>query len=176
MKHAISAGWYTNPNHAWSHLLHSFLELVWRSCSLTKVTILVLIKGGFRYSEEVHWSIKKISAQAYLRQRLVWWTRWENKTKIICLQLKFSKVKFLVRGLEVAQETGPLENSPSKKCCLIDNYVIISFFHAWSSPPEKSWPWCKPQPVKRPFHSQSYCSTPLKFLINALHHRSLNWT
>ena len=30
----------------------------------------------------------------------------------------------------VAQETGPLENSPSKKCCLIDNYVIISFFHA----------------------------------------------
>ncbi len=37
------------------------------------------------------------------------------------------EVKFIVRGFEVAQETLPLKESPSKTCCHVNNHVIFSF-------------------------------------------------
>ena len=105
-----------------------FLELIWR-CSLTKMNIRVLIKGGVR----LRWRSAPVNQK--FEPKIIWGNGWYDgqdektkKRKIICLKLELSKIKFLVRGVEVAQEIWPLENSPSKKCCLIDNYVIISFF------------------------------------------------
>ena len=47
------------------------------------------------------------------------------------------KVKFFIRGFEVAQETRPMDNLP--------NHASNHFYvHTWSSSREKSWLWCKP--------------------------------
>ena len=46
----------------------------------------ILDNGG-----EVHWSVKNFNPrQGYLRQRLVWRTRWKNKKNKKTLKLEFS--------------------------------------------------------------------------------------
>ena len=88
------------------------------------LTRLVKVNGGTKdwslrasldYNEEVHQSVKNFNpSQDNLRQQLIWQTRWKKKKLEIGIA---EAVKFLVRRFEVAQETRPSKNSPSKICC-----------------------------------------------------------
>ena len=50
------------------------LEVIFCSCFDVGIGV------GLGYGEEVHRSVKNFSPrQSYLRQQLVWWTRWPNK-------------------------------------------------------------------------------------------------
>ena len=113
--------------------------------------------------------IKNLSPkQAYLKQLMV--SLHDGKKTIKKRRLEvgvFLRPSFLPKGLRLPNKLDFLENIPSKKCCHTGIHVIF-FSHAWSSPPDKSWPQCKPWPVKNPVCSQSCYSIPLIFLIGAL--------
>jgi hypothetical protein len=82
--------------------------------------------------------------QGFLRQWFVWGTRWKNnnqeegkinikiknKKSLKASSWKSSEAWSLVRGFEVAQETRPSKNSPSKNCCHVGSHVLFSPIHA----------------------------------------------
>ena len=66
----------------------------------------------------------------YLRQQLVWQTRWKVNQFFKMLSTWSSlETKFLVRGFEVAQETWSLENSLTKS--VITLVAVLSFFYPY---------------------------------------------
>jgi hypothetical protein len=79
---------------------------------------------GLGYSEEAHRSIKNFSPrQSYLRQRLVWWTRWTNN---YWLELEFFGYHvFWSEGLRLPKKLD-LQRAPlSKSVTILD---AMSFF------------------------------------------------
>ena len=96
------------------------------------------LRAALHYVGEVHRLVKSFSPRhGYLRQGMVCQRRWKDN-RIFYSSWSSLEVKFLVRGFEVAQETQPPENSPSRKCP--PRWHPCHFFiHVQCSPPTYSW-------------------------------------
>ena len=117
--------------------------------------------------------VEKCTSQSRVLDMVIWDKGWyardgEKTIKLFYSSWSSPEVEFLVRGVEVGQETWPLENFRSIKCCHVG-------IHVQCSQPKDSRPYCKPPLDKSLALGQSNFRINLEFMIGGLIHRSVNW-